>query len=313
MKICLLVHKIKPYGPVNAFKRVKKALETIGCTVHLMEISDYIATDQSFDICISTGIRPDFVNRILWKSKIKFYYKVNDPFEDYPLAFGVKGYLYALAHALLFSIHARAVLCCSQSVSKTLFIKHPLLYFPQDFNVRAKKVNVGKVNREKKIILASPFSKRKRDFDLLKAIVDNGLDKRYKVIVIGDGPEKSRCVSAFGHSDILFYPFSDTLEAFFGSGDIYCSASSSEGLPTIAMIASINGAICLLSNISAHQELNVLAENVILFDSLSEVPYLLDKLLNSDYIQFQQTKLAESMSAEFFVQEFQRILNDVGN
>lgn len=312
MKICLLVHKIKPCGPVNAFKRIRDALDAEGFTVQLMSITDYFATDIYFDICISTGIRSDFINFLFGRSKFKYYYKVNSPFEDYPLAFGMLGYVYAVAHSFLFFLNAKKVFCCSRSISTSFFLKHRLLYLPQDFFSKVRS-GVAQPSFEKKIILASPFSRRKRDFDLLKVIVDSGLTKKYKVAVVGDGPEKDRCVEEFGDSGVFFYPFCDSLQEFFRFGDVYCSASLSEGLPTIAMMASINGTRCLLSNIPAHQELVDLADNIVLFDSLSVVPGFIENLLVSECVASAQCKLEETMSYDVFVREFKRILIDDGN
>jgi len=92
---------------------------------------------------------------------------------------------------------------------------------------------------------------------IIKAIKE--LPENYKLLIIGDGPEKKQLEiladSLSVKSRVVFVGNKDNVERYLKVGDLYVSASHSEGFGLTIIEAAAAGLPILASNISAFREL----------------------------------------------------------
>lgn len=92
---------------------------------------------------------------------------------------------------------------------------------------------------------------------IVKALKE--LPKKYKLLIIGDGPEKNRLEmlskSLAIHDRVYFAGNKNNVESYFKAGDLYVSASQSEGFGLTIIEAAAAGLPILASDIPAFREI----------------------------------------------------------
>lgn len=109
------------------------------------------------------------------------------------------------------------------------------------------------INGETIYIYSGRFIRRKRVPELLEFFVKYA-PKDAVLFLIGDGPEKKKCMEQYQNLNIRFIGQVDNPEYYYQISDYIISFSSAEGYPMSIIEAVSCGAYAFLSNIAPHNE-----------------------------------------------------------
>ena len=213
------------------------------------------------------------------------------------------------------------IVSCSNSIKKILLIK----------NLRSKTINNGisiddetilKTKHHKNFnnfITVGNINKRKNLIFLLEVFNKYLLfNKNASLTVIGDGPELYSLKKNYQSSNIFFVGKKNNVLDYFKSASVFLSSSFSEGLPNSVLEALSNHLLCLISNISSHQDLKKDFTNSIhLFSLNDEGKELLDLLLNVEkfmnYLSFDNFVNLKFYSSKFMANQYSTLYKNLLN
>lgn len=208
--------------------------------------------NNSIDIIYSHGIRADgIVSRLKVSDKIvKVSTSHNNPFIDYILQYGLKGFVMAVMQIFYFNkfdwvVTLNPVLTRLHKVlvpfAKIVMIPNGTRDIP-NLAVEDVPVSYGVV---------ATFNKRKNQQEVLETNEENSFDR--KMVLYGDGPLLNKLKMRYESKNTSFKGFSSDTNTIYSSFSILISMSKSEGLPLNVIEAMSYGKILILSNIPAHR------------------------------------------------------------
>ena len=110
-----------------------------------------------------------------------------------------------------------------------------------DFNIKEDEILIGNIGR---------FCEQKNQIFLLDILTN--LDKKYKLMLIGDGPLKQNLKDIIENNNIenrvILLNSQRNIESYYNAFDVFCLPSIYEGLPIVGIEAQVNGLTCLFSN-----------------------------------------------------------------
>lgn len=179
--------------------------------------------------------------------------------------------------------------------------ENKLKYIPNCVNFNRfnfEKGNNGKLSKNgKKYIFVGAISKRKGILDLLLALEQyNG----EKILFSFIGPlydvdyfnNRLNLINSKGYIDIEYYGSVNDPERFLKKHDCLILPSYNEGMPNVALEAMACGLYLLLSNISVHSELCLIAQGKTF--ELSNVESILSEILRFNSLPYtQDNKIAQ--------------------
>ena len=135
--------------------------------------------------------------------------------------------------------------------SNFVVINNAIDYNLFQYNEKFRSLLRKELKVEDKILLGyvGRFVPQKNVFFFLDLV--ELLDKKYSIIMIGDGPLKSDFIHQMENRNLTnrFIFINETKEVYkyYSSMDIFCLPSNFEGLPVVGVEAQINGLKCLFS------------------------------------------------------------------
>lgn len=294
--------------------RIKGALK------NLKEVQAYIDA-YGIDICHSNDFRADHIN-----SKLKRVITTNTihnfPKEDYIYRYGkLSGQLMEVTHKKTIG-KISCPIACSKTIRdkflkkyklKTDFIQNGVntkAYYeqPESKPVLKKKLHLPV---DKKIFIVSggltTLKNPRIIIDAFNAINDTSMF----LVFIGKGNLLDSLVKENKNKNIIFKGRVDHVNMYLNASDYYISASLTEGLPNSVLEAMSSGLPCLLSNISAHEEI-VGKSYPYLFDP-NEADQLVEKIQsvmetdNKEICQQLKRKINDNFSAEKMSKQYQDV------
>lgn len=246
----------------------------------------------------SVGVFPNYLISVIGFKKHIFTLR-NHAYEDYPTKFGrVKGELLAKLQVEAVK-NTSVVVSCSKSLQKMYKEKLGLETKCIQNGVDIKKylsVNVEKKDKLKAKmglskddfvwIYSGQFIERKNIPFMIDGLVAT-FGKNEKIILLGDGPDFNSIRSRYKKDEnVLFLGAVDKVDEYLGVGDVYVSASRSEGLPNGVLEAMACGLPVLLSDIPQHKELLPDSVNsggmIFRLDDMDSYVKMLDKVREVD-------------------------------
>lgn len=222
---------------------------------------------QNPDIIHSVGVFPDYLISSIGFKKHIFTLR-NFIYDDYPDKYGkIRGHI--LARMQIKAIgRANTVVTCSKSLQKIydekLGIKTECIQNGVSIKKYSSISKIEKDKRRKKLglstddfvwVYSGQFIGRKN----IPFMIDGFLKvckNNDKLLLLGDGDDFDKIKEKYKNkNNLLFMGNVNDVAYYLGVGDVYVSASKSEGLPNSVLEAMSCGLPVLLSDIQQHKEL----------------------------------------------------------
>lgn len=240
-------------------------------------------------------------------------------YQDYPDKYGRKlGTILAHRDMALIRKQARAgetFITCSESLSGIYREKHGL-----DFQFIRNGVDIGKYEyadkaqkekrrkqlglpADRKILMYSGqfIDRKNQDFAIRGTLASKHTDE-ILMILMGDGPNLAELKKKYaGETNILFTGNITNVNEYLQAGDLYVSASKSEGMPNGVLEAMASGLPVLLSDIPQHLEVLEVGEGYgecYAQGNINDYTEKLDQLLEKD-LQAMGVLASETAGHEF--------------
>ena len=221
------------------------------------EFQDILIKEQ-FNIIHSHGLIPDILTSRSKTSAKKIATIHNNMFEDYVQTYG------KVKAAIFIKIHLNALkkmdccVGCSQSVYRIM--RNYLSNVTYVRNGVEPKITKHIVTRaeldipEEAVVFvySGVLNARKNIAFLIDQFATNHQDEEF-LLVLGDGPEKEKCMQ-LSDSHVKLIGFSDDPAAYYNISDIYTSSSKSEGFSVSILEALSCGLGLFVSDIPSHRE-----------------------------------------------------------
>lgn len=169
---------------------------------------------------------------------------------------------------------------------------------------------------DKVFVYTGHISQEKRVLELVKAFTKYHLEDEF-LIIVGDGEELSACKkNADRH--IIFTGWQDNPNKYLVNGDIYISASKSEGF-SMAVLDALNfGMAMFLSDIPSHREIYDIYSNVYIGEYFTFENFklkLAELRKNYNKINKQQiiTTKKDRLSSESMTKKYEQLINRLCN
>lgn len=249
-----LVLKFKEHGV--AVKALDYS-DRISCFFHVKHDLTGYCKANSIDIIHSHTLFSD-----LSVSKLKNITQIttihNRTFEDYRYLFGAFwGKIIAKAHINIFKKFDMCV-CCSKSVlaEQKKYLKN-ISAVQNGIHIPNSNHCVGRNSLQIPdeacvFVYVGSISKRKNVVKMIELFVKNRRESDY-LLILGEGEELEKC-KAVSDDHIKFLGFVDNPGDYYAIGDVYISASLSEGLSLSQLESMSMGLKQLVSNILSHRE-----------------------------------------------------------
>lgn len=141
----------------------------------------------------------------------------------------------------------------SAKVASYIFTKNVVI-FP---NLTKKRSNMKIIKEEKTILITSRIIKRKKIDHTLDQIIKDNIQKEYKVIVIGDGPDLKRLKFKYkAFKNIIFKGLikNTKISHYYQISEFFVNLSSSEGMSNALIEAMVNGCKPIISDIPENRD-----------------------------------------------------------
>lgn len=219
------------------------------------------------DIIHSLGVFPDFAIARLKKYRHIITLR-NYIYEDYPAKFGkMQGWLLSKLHIFAMQ-HTSKTVTCSESLSKIYAQKLGLHYdYVQngvdiDKYARATYGEKEMIRRElgieieKFVFVYTGQIIPRKNIDFMISVFSHTYNNpEVEMLVVGGGAQLDEMMAKYGTlNNVRFTGNVLDVERYLKAGDVYVSASRSEGLPNGVLEAMACGLPVLLSDIPQHQE-----------------------------------------------------------
>ncbi|ANJ69834.1 glycosyltransferase [Latilactobacillus curvatus] len=212
-----------------------------------------IIKDYKIDVVHSHGVIPDLLNVLLIKNtKLEHVTTLhNDPYEDYPLAYGrVKGKVLAQIHVKI--VRKLNCIACSNTIHGR-FLSYGIKSYVIQNGVNFKHPLATKTSNENIFIYVGEINERKNVNYILSSFKE---ESNNKLLVVGDGPKLNTLKKQYSsQSNIVFIGRVSNPGEYLQRSDCYVSASTSEGLPMAVLEAISYGLPVFLSDIDSHKEI----------------------------------------------------------
>ena len=224
-------------------------------------------------------------------------------YQDYPDKYGKKLGT-ALAHKDMALIRKQikkgeCFVTCSQSLSHIYKDKHGMKFDFIRNGVDIDKYEYADADKKKQmrkklglpedktiILYSGQFIERKNQEFAIKGILSSGHAKDICVVLMGDGPDFIRIKEKYADDPCVRFTGNITnVNEYLQAGDLYVSASRSEGMPNGVLEAMAAGLPVLLSDIPQHLEVLEVNSNYGLsyhLGDLSDFVRQLDNILEMD-------------------------------
>lgn len=252
-----------------------------------------ILTENKIDIVHTHGLRPDGLAHGLSIRSKHISTLHNFPFEDYPMKFGsLKGSLMAYYHFWLIKRMPNCVACSKslsakfkdRGINKIKYVQNgvDLTVFPKDL-VKQECRERLKLPLDKKIfIFIGSLIPRKSPIETIQKFIEQGINKDYCLMVLGDGFLRDQCEAIKGKNVILKGNVYDVKPYLFAS-DYFISLSKSEGLPNTVMEAMAAKLPVILSEIPSHKEIIDINSQAGILVNDNNFYAKINELVSSDY------------------------------
>lgn len=255
---------------INDFKKLNINIQSLNLTRIQMMINGKNKLINEVkkikpDLIHTSGIRPD-INTNKYLRKYNHCCTIrNYAFDDYPVVYGkILGNLMAYKHIKVFK-NINYPISCSYAIKNKYKKRHNINTLVVQNGIDAKKFNpvskskkielrkkLGLMSDEKFFVSVGSLIDRKDPLTLVKAFKE--INNNAKLIILGNGPLRDKC-SEIANNNIILKGHVDNVSDYLQAGDIFISASKSEGLPNSVLEAMGTGLPVLLSNISSHKEI----------------------------------------------------------
>lgn len=282
------------------------------------------------DIIHSVGAFPDYLISSIGFEKHILTLR-NYAYEDYLAKFGrVKGWLLAEMQ-IAATKNARVVVACSESLQKIYKKKLKIDTLCVQNGVDLEKYT--KTTDEKKAAVRKRLGFSKTDFVWVYSgqfiarknipfILDGFLKicgKNDKMLLLGDGDEFNELKEKYGRNkNLCFLGSVDNVSDYLDAGDVYVSASRSEGLPNGVLEAMVKGLPVVLSNIPQHGEILPNGEDdgglTFTLDDMSDYVDKMKKIREMDTRKLGEVarkNVKEKFSAEVMSKKYQEIYENM--
>lgn len=238
------------------------------------------------------GIAAKYLGQASCLSTIRNY-----PFDDYPLKYGrLRGHWMAVKH-LRSLRRIPYVVACSATISglvephgvETAVICNGVetdeLTPATDSTRRRLRAKFGFDDNVRLIVSAGTLGTRKDPLTVLRAFGMSG-KPNWRLVLIGSGPLHDQCQTYAGvDARVSLTGEISNVADYLRCGDVFVSASRSEGLPNSVLEAMACGLGIVLSDIPAHREILGLAPSIGGLFPVGDAATLsqaLDRMLNGD-------------------------------
>lgn len=244
----------------------------------------------------------------------------NNIFEDYEFTYGkIKGRIFAFLH--IFCLRKfQETICCSKTsydilknrLSNVSFIRNGV-----DVTSTGNMLDTRRKIREKLnindnnvvYIYGGVINERKRVVELVR-MFSKSLNENETLLIVGDGPKKEMAQRE-AMDKVIFTGFQDNIIEYFQAADIYVSNSASEGF-SISIIEALHcELLCMLSDISSHQECFGIDKKYYIGEYFNKDNFMEKKVIISDKIKtIDRKKLREFqekyLSAKVMSQQYEK-------
>lgn len=229
------------------------------------KILEKIIINNQIQIIHSHGFIPDIVSSNI--KKIKSLSTIhNNILEDYKNEYGrLKAIMYYTIH-LHFLKRINKCVCCSESVYNVLkskikdctFIRNGIANTSIDKIITRESLKIK--DTDIVFIYVGVINTRKNVKKLCELFKNTYMPNEY-LLIVGDGPEKSKC-EEIKCNNIIFIGYDNSPVNYMNISNIYVSASKAEGFSISILEALDNGLNLLLSDIPSHREIINIDENI---------------------------------------------------
>lgn len=287
------------------------------------EFQDLIKREK-FDIIHSHGFIPDILSSRVKTSAKKITTLHNNMFEDYVQTYG------KMKAKIFIKMHLDALkkmdccVGCSKSVYQVMrkhlrngtYIRNGIKPMIAKHTVTRKELNIP----EDAVVFffSGILNYRKNVTFLIDKFVKNHDEEEY-LLILGDGPDKEKC-RQLADDHVKLLGFQDDPAAYYNIGDVYSSASRSEGFSISVLEALSCGLGLFLSDIPSHREVIDMGNEVYLgenfhieedvnFRESLKIIRLNKSLIKKTEIQsFQRKKLSDGAMASKYSHLYKKIV-----
>lgn len=304
---------------INDFKKLKIDIESIAIEkkydiAGMVKQMNKIILKENPDIIHSATLMADILigmcnTSVKWVSTIHC-----NIYKDYIWRFGVKGNVVILVHEWAIKKMNLAI-CCSKSIEKeycTKFgkkitsVQNGISINENQIKKEKQKIkyDLGLDNSKKTILVIGSIDERKNTRYIIENLSEWINGSNYQLVFLGEGSLFEELKNKNESCNILFKGKVNNVDDYLECGDLYLSASKSEGLPLSVIEAGMKGLPLVLSDIPAHKELqNGKCEEIFFFNInenilssiIKKVDVSVDKEKNKNYFKkyFSARRMAE--------------------
>lgn len=234
------------------------------------KLSSFLSTIKP-DLIHGLGM-PPYTLSLGYKDAVHLVTLRNYCFQDYPDKYGKK-----LGTALAYKDMAlirkqtesgETFITCSESLSQIYREKQGISFdfirngvdigkyeYAAPEKKREMKKHLGLPTDKTLIMYSGQFIDRKNQEFAIEGVLNSKYNDRVCMILMGDGPNLARIRERYANDDRLIFTGNITnVDQYLQAGDIYVSASKSEGMPNGVLEAMASGLPILLSDIPQHME-----------------------------------------------------------
>ena len=283
------------------------------------------------EIIHSVGVFPNYlISSIGFKNHI--FTLRNYAYDDYPAKFGkIKGNMLAKMQIKAIK-NTNKVVACSKSLQKIYkerlgidvgcvqngvdINKYKQLSQQQKESLRVKL----DINKDEKVFIYSGQFIERKNIPFLIEGFEKCNCKNTKLLLLGDGPKLNETKELYNQNNLIYMGSVDNIEQYLNIGDLYISASKSEGLPNGVLEAMSCGLPVLLSDINQHKEIipDTIKCGGELFklDSIDDYIDKLDKLSSMNLGALSKSareNINSNFSSKSMSEKYQTIYKDIIN
>lgn len=243
----------------------------------------------------------------------------NNPYEDYYEEYGkYKSKIYIFIH-LFFLKKIDYCICCSNSVLNAVknelknatYIRNGICEKKQDKSQVTRKL-LNLPNDSIIFIYAGNLDSRKNVFYLINEFVKNHKNNEY-LLILGDGNEYDKCLK-IANDHVKMLGRVKNVNEYFSIGNIYVSASKSEGMSISILEAMNHGLGLFLSDIPSHREIFSIQNKIYIGEIFNEENFLQSlELLRNNLKMMDKSYIKEfkehNFSAKYMISEYQKYYN----
>lgn len=288
--------------------------------------------ESKINLLHSHGYRADLINSRLNKWVVTVSTLHNFGYDDFSMRYGkVLGYFVAESHYRALK-RLQKVVACSETI-RTLSYRKGLVacsirnavntteFRPVSSEQQKSEIRklLGLPKEGILIVLVGDVRNLKNQEALIKGFLSSSASRQnIYLLVVGDGPDLSRCKLSAGTSDkVIFAGRVNNVKDYLQASDYFVSASLSEGMPISVLEALSTGLPVLLSNIPQHQEIANVCENMVtLFEGTSEqsIRAFFEGITENTLFEMNEdtlTQLREKLDVKFMVEKYSLLYQEI--